>query len=71
VCNPRTQTGPNVGLFSDPAWNSAVNLARNRFYGPGVNNWDMVLQKTSSVSERVNLLFRAESYNLFWAFMAI
>ncbi len=65
VSNPRTQTGPNLGLFSDPAWGSAGNLGRNRFYGPGVNNWDMLLQKTLSLSERVNLQFRAESYNLF------
>jgi hypothetical protein len=35
-------------LFSDPAWGSAGNLGRNRFYGPGVNNWDMLLQKTLS-----------------------
>ncbi len=55
VSNPRTQTGPNVGLFSDPAWNSAGNLGRNHFYGPGVNNWDMVLQKTLSFSERVKM----------------
>jgi hypothetical protein len=65
VINPRTQTGPNIGLFSDPTWNSAGNLGRNHFYGPGVNNWDMLLQKTLSLSERVNLQFRAESYNLF------
>jgi hypothetical protein len=65
VSNPRTQTGPNLGLFSDPPFGSAGNLARNTFYGPGVNNWDMVLQKTLSLSERVNLRFRAESYNLF------
>jgi hypothetical protein len=77
VSNPRTQTGPNLGtgcqvvpalpscFFPPAAWNSAGNLARNRFYGPGVNKWDMVLQKTLSLSERVNLQFRAESYNLF------
>jgi hypothetical protein len=65
VDNPRTQTGPNVGLFSDPAWNSAGNLGRNHFYGPGVSNWDMLLQKTLSFSERVKMQFRAESYNLF------
>jgi len=65
VTNPRTQTGPNLGLFSDPAFGSAGNLERNHFYGPGVNNWDMVLQKTLSLSERVNVQFRAESYNLF------
>jgi hypothetical protein len=65
VSNPRTQTGPNLGLFSDPAMGSAGNLGRNHFYGPGVNSWDMVLQKTLSLSERVNLQFRAESYNVF------
>jgi len=65
VGNPGTQTGPNLGLFSDPAWGSAGNLGRNHFYGPGVNNWDMVLQKTLRLSERVNLQFRAESYNVF------
>ncbi len=26
VVNPRTQTGPNLGLFSDPAFGSAGNL---------------------------------------------
>lgn len=65
VGNPRTQTGPNLGLFSDPAWGSAGNLGRNHFYGPGVNNWDMVLQKTLSLTERVHLQFRTESYNVF------
>ena len=65
VSYPRTQTGPNLGLFVDPAWGSAGNLGRNRFYGPGINNWDMVLQKTLSLSERFHLQFRAESYNLF------
>jgi hypothetical protein len=65
VSSPRTQTGPNLGLFSNPAWGSAGNLGRNHFYGPGVNNWDVVLQKTLSLSERVNLQFRAESYNVF------
>ena len=65
VSNPRTQTGPNPGLFSDPAWGNAGNLGRNHFYGPGVNNWNLVLQKTLSLSDRVNLKFRAETYNLF------
>jgi hypothetical protein len=65
VVNPRTQTGPNLGLFSDPAWGSAGNLGRNHFYGPGANNWDMVLQKTLSLTERVHLQFRTESYNVF------
>jgi Carboxypeptidase regulatory-like domain len=65
VANPRTQTGPNLGLFTDAAWGSAGNLGRNHFYGPGVNNWDLVLQKTLSLSEHTNLQFRSEAYNLF------
>ena len=65
VSSPRTQTGPNLGLFSDPAWGSAGNLGRNHFYGPGVNRWDMVLRRTLAFTERVHMEFRAESYNLF------
>jgi hypothetical protein len=30
-----------------------------------LNNWDMVLQKTVGISERVGLEFRMEAYNLF------
>jgi carboxypeptidase family protein/TonB-dependent receptor-like protein len=65
VSHPRTQTGPNLGLFSDPPFGRAGNLGRNHFYGPGVNNWDAVLRKTINLSERTNLQFRWETYNLF------
>jgi carboxypeptidase family protein len=70
VSNPRAQTGPNLGtldnpFFPDAPFGSPGNLGRNHYRGLGVDNWDMVLQKTLSLSERVNLQFRAESYNLF------
>ncbi|MGD0507909.1 MAG: TonB-dependent receptor [Terriglobales bacterium] len=70
VSNPRTQTGPNLGIldnpfFPDAPFGSAGDVGRNHYRGPGVNNWDTVLQRTLSLSERVNLQFRAESYNLF------
>ena len=65
VTNPRTQTGPNLGLFSDPPFGHGGNLGRNKFFGPGINNWDAVLQKTTSISERIVVEFRAEAYNLF------
>ena len=70
VSNPRTQTGPNLGtidnpFFPDAPFGSAGNVGRNHYRGPGVNNWDMVLQRTLSLTERVKLQFRAESYNLF------
>ena len=77
VSSPRTQTGPNLGtgcqlgqpsapscFFPDALW-TAGNLGRNHFYGPGINNWDIALQRTSRLSERVSLQLRAESYNLF------
>src|SRR5262249_15342008 len=65
VVSPRTQTGPNLGLFSDAPFGSAGNFGRNHFYGAGVNNWNLALQKTVNLSERANLQFRCESYNLF------
>jgi hypothetical protein len=65
VASPRTQTGPNLGLFADAAWGSPGDLGRNHFYGPGINNWDLVLKKTMALSERAQLQFRWETYNLF------
>jgi hypothetical protein len=69
VANPRTQTGPNLGFFSgfnlNPPWGRPGSLGRNHFYGPGVNNWDTVVQKTLSLSERTSLQFRWETYNVF------
>jgi hypothetical protein len=73
VADPRTQTGPNLGTgcpaaptcFSDAPFGSAGRLGRNHFHGPGTNNWDVLLQKTLTLSERANLQFRWETYNLF------
>ena len=65
VSNPSTQTGPNLGFFPAPPFGRGGDLGRNRFRGPGINNWDMVLQKTIAISERVGFQFRTETYNLF------
>jgi hypothetical protein len=70
VTNPLTQTGPNLGLpgasfFPDAPFGRGGDLGRNHFRGPGINNWDMVLQKTTQISERLGLEFRSEAYNLF------
>jgi hypothetical protein len=61
----RLQTGPNVGLFSAPDFGTHGNLGRNHFYGPGINNWDVVAAKKTRLSERLSLEFRAEFYNIF------
>jgi hypothetical protein len=70
VSNPLTQTGPNLGLpsasfFPDAPFGRGGDLGRNHFRGPGINNWDLVLQKTTQISERIGLEFRTEAYNLF------
>jgi hypothetical protein len=62
---PRTQTGPLVGYFSDPAFGSPGNIGRNIFRGPGINNTDFVTTKRISISERTRLDLRIEFYNLF------
>lgn len=63
--NPRTQTGPSLAYFSDPAFGSAGNLGRNVFRGPGINNTDMVITKQFGFRERLKLDMRFEFYNLF------
>jgi hypothetical protein len=41
------------------------NSNRSFFHGPGLNNWDMTLRKTTRISERASLEFRAEFFNMF------
>jgi hypothetical protein len=65
VLNRTTQTGPNVGLFTFPLFGGPGNVGRNSFYGPAYKNFDMVIAKTTKITERINLEFRSEYYNLF------
>ncbi len=46
-------------------FNQASNLGRNVFTTPGINNWDAVASKSTSITERVKLDLRFEFYNLF------
>jgi hypothetical protein len=67
----RTQTGPPIDAFCiyelgcNPPLGVPGNVGRNRFAGPGINNWDAVVTKTTSLGERVKLETRVEFYNLF------
>jgi hypothetical protein len=62
---PRIQTGPPLSAFALPDYDTASNLSRNRFFSPGINNWNMSLLKDQSITERVKLQLRFEFYNLF------
>lgn len=64
-------TGFNSAAFNlelDQAtipWGIPANVDRNNWYGPGVNNWDVSLSKTTALTERVKFQLRLETYNLF------
>jgi hypothetical protein len=65
ILSSLTQTGPNWGLFSDPPYGRGGNAGRNRFRGPGVDQWNMVLTKNTQINDRFSLELRTECYNLF------
>lgn len=54
----------NTSVFSLPALYTFGNEPRNAAIGPGLAELDVAMQKTFRVSERANLLFRAEAYNI-------
>jgi hypothetical protein len=41
------------------------NANRRFFHGPGLNNWDLALHKTTQITERTALEYRAEFFNVF------
>jgi len=56
--NPNVFTLPAVGQIGT-GWNGA------QFYGPGVNNWDIVGTKHFRIKDRVDVQLRTETYNTF------
>lgn len=78
VCNGNLSHGDKSFLhyfgtncFQDPVAGSngiAVsrgNAGRNIIVGPGINNWDLALIKSTSLGESKMLQFRAEAFNAF------
>jgi hypothetical protein len=63
--HPKDQTGVNWDAFSLAPYGRAGNVAKNRYFGPGYNNWDMVMSKDTSITEQVKLQFRTEVFNVF------
>jgi len=55
----------NRGAFAVPAANTWGNLGRNVARGPGLWQLDTALVKRTRLTERVNLEFRTEAFNLF------
>jgi len=55
----------DTSVFSLPALYTFGNAPRNAVIGPGLQEFDLSLQKNFRVTETAKLQFRAEAYNLF------
>jgi len=55
----------NTSLFSLPALGQVGTARRRFFYGPGISNFDMALEKDVRLSESRSLEFRLEAFNVF------
>ncbi len=55
----------NTSLFSTEQLGQLGNSRRRFFHGPGLNNFDMALAKTTRITESKELQLRFEAFNLF------
>jgi hypothetical protein len=67
ITNPRNDGGQyfNASAFAPSAVGLEGDARRRFFHGPGINNWDFALIKDTRITERFNLQFRGEFFNLF------
>jgi hypothetical protein len=54
----------NPAAFSAPAYGTVGNLSRDALTGPGYNDLDLSLAKSTQLTERVRAQFRAEFFNV-------
>ena len=55
----------NTALFSDEQLGKLGNAKRRMFYGPGIENFDMTLEKDVYFTESRRLALRFEAFNVF------
>jgi hypothetical protein len=65
LSNPTTLQWFNTAAFAFPSRGTFGNAGRNILEGPGFQNVNISLLKNTRFTERVNLQFRAEAFNLF------
>lgn len=64
--NPRSlQPYFNTTLFSQEPLGQLGSASRRFFHGPGINNWDITVEKDTALTEKMNLQFRSEFFNAF------
>ncbi len=54
----------NPNAFSAPAYGTVGNVGRDSLVGPGFADWDISLLKSTQITERARLQFRAEFFNI-------
>jgi hypothetical protein len=65
LSDPTTLQWFNTAAFAFPPPGTFGNAGRNILDGPGFQNVNASLLKNTRITERVNLQFRAEAFNLF------
>ncbi len=55
----------NTSLFTNELVGQLGNSRRRFFHGPGLNNWNMALSKTTKITESKQLELRFEAFNVF------
>jgi hypothetical protein len=55
----------NTSLFPEENLGQLGNAKRRNFYGPGISNYDMTLDKNLRLAEAKSLEFRLEAFNAF------
>jgi hypothetical protein len=65
--NPRNTGGQyfSITSFGPSALGTEGDARRRFFHGPGINQWDFALLKDTKITERFDLQFRAEFFNIF------
>ena len=68
VITPDVRNSPNHQYFNTSPFTAEVlgtmgNADPRFFHGPGINNWDLGLQKNTRIRESLSLQFRAEFFN--------
>jgi hypothetical protein len=64
--NPRNRLPYfNTALFTPNDLGTQGNAKRRFFYGPGINNFDVAIHKTTKLTETESLEFRFETFNTF------
>src|SRR5262249_14910827 len=66
TCTPGPGILPsNAQVVADPSLATYGTLPRNFLRGPSYVNFDLAVSKTTSITERLKLEFRAEFFNIF------